>query len=137
VRAATVAAAALAAAAAAMAVAAFASSGEDETAAPQTPAPAAAAGPGAAAAGKAVWVEQGCGSCHAFAAASATGVIGPDLAQTLEGMPRSYIRESIVTPSKVSAAGYEAGGMPEDFATRMSPAELERLVEFIRSGVAD
>jgi cytochrome c553 len=137
VRAATVAAGLLAAAAAAMAVAAFASGGEEEAAAPRTPAAAAAAEPGAAAAGKAVWVEQGCGSCHTFAAASATGVVGPDLAQTLKGMPRAYIRESIVTPSKVSAAGYEGGVMPEDFATRMSPAELERLVEFIRSGVPD
>jgi mono/diheme cytochrome c family protein len=126
----------LAIAAAAMAVAAI-TSGEEEPAATRAPAPTAAAEPAAPASGRTVWVEQGCGSCHTFAAASATGVIGPDLAQTLEGMPRSYIRESIVTPSKVSAAGYEGGGMPEDFATRMSPAELDRLVDFIYSGVRD
>ena len=56
--------------------------------------------------GRAVWVVNGCGSCHTFAAAGATGDIGPDLGATLKGMPASYIRESIVAPSQVAAAGY-------------------------------
>ena len=80
-------------------------------------------------------MANGCGSCHTFAPASATGQIGPNLAATLKGMPASYIRESIIAPSKVAAAGYGTGMMPEDYAARIPPAELERLVEFIRSGV--
>ena len=52
-------------------------------------------------------------------------------------MPASYIRESIVAPAKVAAAGYTAGMMPDDYAVRIPPAQLERLVEFIRSGVRD
>jgi hypothetical protein len=52
-------------------------------------------------------------------------------------MPKSYIRESIVAPSKVIAPNYEGGGMPEDYAGRMSRAELDRLVEFIYAGVPD
>ena len=131
-RIAAVAAGVLACAAAAMAVAAFTAGGEEEPA-PDVPAPAPATT--AANGGEAVWVEHGCGSCHAFAAASATGQFAPDLASSLKGMPASYIRESIVAPAKVIAPGYPGGEMPEDFASRMSPAELERLVEFIRAGV--
>jgi hypothetical protein len=87
--------------------------------------------------GKAVWVANGCGSCHTFLPANARATFGPNLAATLKGMPASYIRESIVAPSKVAAAGFATGMMPEDYAARIPPAELERLVEFIRAGVRD
>jgi mono/diheme cytochrome c family protein len=134
VRPATVAAGVLTCAAAAMAAAALATGGggdEERAVAPATPAPAAARD------GKAVWVANGCGSCHTFAPAGAKGEIGPDLAATLKGVPASYIRDSIVAPSKVAAAGYTTGMMPEDYAARISPAELDALVELIRSGVRD
>jgi mono/diheme cytochrome c family protein len=137
VRLATVAAGVLAIAAAAMAVAAFTAGGDEQPVSRRAPEPIAAAEPAAARDGKAVWAAQGCGSCHRFAAASATGEFAPDLAQTLKGMPKSYIRESIVAPSKVIAPNYEGGGMPEDYAGRMSRAELDRLVEFIHAGVPD
>ena len=52
-------------------------------------------------------------------------------------MPASYIRESIVEPGKVAAAGFTTGLMPDDFGSRIPPAELDALVEFIRSGVRD
>jgi cytochrome c553 len=134
VRAATVAAGVLACAAAAMAaVALSAGGGEDERAAVATPAPE----PAAVRDGKAVWAANGCGSCHTFAPASAKGQVGPNLSATLKGMPASYILESIVAPSKVAAAGYSTGMMPEDYAVRIPPAELQQLVEFIRSGVRD
>ena len=135
-RPATVAAGVLACAAAAMGAVALATGGEGERAA-SAPAPAPAPAPGATAGGKAVWAKHGCGSCHTFAAASATATFGPDLAANLKGMPASYIRESIVAPSKVAAAGYSTGMMPEDYGTRIPPAELEQLVAFIRSGVRD
>ena len=35
--------------------------------------------------GLAVWVQQGCGSCHALAAANAEGHFGPDLGASLRG----------------------------------------------------
>lgn len=135
-RAATVAAVALTCAAAAMAAAALATGGGEEPAAVATPTPepAAAASPRD---GKAVWVANGCGSCHAFAPASATGQFAPNLSATLKGMPASYIRESIVAPSKVAAAGFQTGAMPEDYADRIPPAELDALVDFIRSGVRE
>ena len=135
-RPASVAAGVLACAAAAMAAVAIATGGEEERAATAPPAPAPAA-PAAARDGQAVWVANGCGSCHAFAAAGSDGQFGPNLSATLKGMPAAYIRESIVDPGKVAAAGFTTGMMPDDFGSRIPPAELDALVEFIRSGVRD
>jgi mono/diheme cytochrome c family protein len=130
VRPATAAAGLLACAAAAMVVTAFAARDGEER-----PTPAAA--PAAAHDGEAVWVANGCGSCHTFAPAGARGQFAPNLAATLKGMPASYIRESIVNPSKVAAAGFSVGMMPEDYGARIPPAELDRLVDYIRAGVGD
>ena len=80
-----------------------------------------------------VWAEQGCGSCHTLAAANAHGFVGPDLASSLKGVPTSYIKESIVAPSKAAAAGYSVGAMPEDYASRINPEDLDRLVSFLRA----
>jgi mono/diheme cytochrome c family protein len=81
-----------------------------------------------------VWAAQGCGSCHTFAAAGATATIGPNLANSLGGRSRAYIRESIVAPNaKVYGGGTSI--MPEGFAKRMSKPELDALVEFIAKGV--
>ena len=115
----------LALAAAVMAVLAFTSGGSEQSAAPETA--------GQAAGGKAVWLAQGCGSCHTLAAVNAHGDIGPDLGASLKGAPASYIRESIVNPNAHAAAGYSTGAMPEDYASRMTPAELDRLIDFLRA----
>jgi len=118
---------ALALAAVVMLVLAFATGGEDEP--PRT-----AAGPPAAAAadpGLAVWTEHGCGSCHTFAAAGATGTLGPDLASNLKGMPAADVKESIVAPGAATAAGYTIGAMPEDYAARIPPEDLDALVGFL------
>jgi mono/diheme cytochrome c family protein len=84
--------------------------------------------------GLAVWAAQGCGSCHTFAPAGATATIGPNLANSLGGRSRAYIRESIVKPNaKVYGGGTSI--MPEGFAKRMSKAQLDALIEFIAKGV--
>ena len=81
-----------------------------------------------------VWAAQGCGSCHAFAPAGATATIGPNLANSLGGRSRDYIRESIVAPNAdVGGAGESI--MPEGFAKRMTKGELDALVVFIAQGV--
>ena len=86
--------------------------------------------------GKKLFLTVGkCGSCHELKDAGSRGQIGPNLSSTLAGMPDGYIRESIVAPSKVAAAGYGTGMMPEDYASRMTPAELDALVGFIVAGV--
>jgi mono/diheme cytochrome c family protein len=110
------------------------SGGADERPA-QPAAQRAASTPAAASRGLAVWAEQGCGSCHTFEPANAAGTFGPDLELSLRGTDAAYIRRSIVEPSAASAAGYSSGMMPEDYAGRMSPADLESLVRFIARGV--
>ena len=129
-RAATASAAALLVAAAGMAAAAFAGGEARERAAPPATPRAARPAPD----GLAVWVRQGCGSCHAFGPANAKGILGPDLALGLHGMPAASIRESIVAPGAAAAAGYDAGMMPADYARRIPPADLERLVAFLQAG---
>ena len=116
----------LALAAAVMAILAFTRGGDGNG---QSGAPATA---GQAADGRTVWLAQGCGSCHTLAAANAHGDIGPDLGASLKGAPASYIRQSIVDPNAHAAAGYSIGAMPEDYASRLTPAELDRLVGFLR-----
>jgi mono/diheme cytochrome c family protein len=125
---------ALVVAAAAMAAVAFTSG--DDAAPERAAAPASAPAVSERRSGQDVWTEQGCGSCHTLAAASATGTLGPDLEQSLRGMPASYVRESIVAPSKVAAAGYTAGMMPEDYGSRIAPGDLDRLVRFLRQSAA-
>jgi cytochrome c oxidase subunit 2 len=135
VRPAAIAAGVLVVAAAGMAVAAFA--GGDGEAPP--PRAAATATPAAARApdGLAVWAREGCGGCHTFAAANSHGPIGPDLGASLRKMPAAYVKESIVAPDAAIAAGYAAGTMPEDYAERIAPDDLDRLVAFIVGGVPD
>ena len=119
-------------AAAVMVVAAFVTGDEQ-----RGPANAAAPAPAAPRDGRAVWAEHGCGSCHAFAPASARGQFGPDLDQSLRSMPDRYIRESIVAPDRVIAPDHAGGIMPADYGQRIPAADLERLVEFISTGVRD
>jgi cytochrome c553 len=131
VRATNLAAGGLAVAGAAMTIAAFAGGGS------ASPAPPAASSgrPQTAADGVDVWVANGCGSCHTFKPAGATGPLAPDLQQTLRGKNRSYVMQSIVAPNAVAAPGYGTGMMPDDFAQRIAPGDLERLVDFILAGV--
>ncbi len=121
----------LAVAAAGMAVVAFTSGGGGSS--PSPPARERAAATPARDAGLDVWVEHGCGGCHTLAAANATGTFGPDLELSLDGMPAAYIKEGIVAPSAAVAPGYTAGMMPEDYATRIPPDDLDRLVTFLRA----
>jgi mono/diheme cytochrome c family protein len=80
--------------------------------------------------GLAVFAEQGCGSCHAFKPANATGTLAPDLTTSLEGRSEEYIRRSIVAPSAEVAPDY-GDMMPPDYATRIAPADLDALVAFL------
>jgi mono/diheme cytochrome c family protein len=130
VRATTLAAGGLACAAAAMTIAAFAGGGSPSPEEPRAAVPTASG----VERGRHVFLEQGCGSCHAFAPAGTRGPIGPDLALSLHGKSRDYILESIVRPNKAAAAGYTIGAMPDDYAERIAPPDLDPLVEFLRHG---
>ena len=112
-----------------MTIAAFAGGGSDPQPAPGSPTRAQAPQDGLT-----VWIQQGCGSCHTFKPANSTAPIGPDLALSLHGKSRDYVLESIVLPSAQAAAGYSAGQMPEDYAQRIAPQDLDPLVEFLMEG---
>ena len=88
-------------------------------------------GPGAQ-----VFANNGCGGCHALAAAGSGGTTGPNLDEVLPGQSAAMIDESIVDPNKVIAKGYPANVMPANFSTLISPKELEELVKYLVESTA-
>jgi cytochrome c551/c552 len=96
---------------------------------------------GSAAAGKSVFAANGCGTCHTFTPANATGTIGPNLdtepavsAKADHNMPlAAFIKQSIVDPNAYIAKGFKSGLMPTTFSS-LSGSQLNDLVAFILSG---
>jgi len=100
-----------------------------------------------AAAGKAVFTGQaGCSTCHTLAAAGATGTVGPDLdvrlrtdcanpaSQKVRGTTlRQCIETAITKPYAYLPSGYSAGIMPPNFSQRLTPTEIQALVNFLSS----
>jgi mono/diheme cytochrome c family protein len=83
-------------------------------------------GPGAQ-----VFANNGCGTCHTFAAAEAGGVTGPSLDESLPGESASAVKEMITDPNKEIAKGYPPNVMPPDYEQEISPKELEDLVNYL------
>jgi mono/diheme cytochrome c family protein len=69
--------------------------------------------------GGAVFAEAGCGSCHALAAANATGAIGPDLD---EAKPSKELTLERVTEGM--------GAMPS-FADQLSPEQIAAVADYV------
>ena len=97
----------------------------------QPPPPPPAAQEGKAPNGKIVFSAQGCGSCHTFKAANATGTVGPDLDTALQGKDANFIRESIDDPNKEIAQGYQPNIMPATFKDSLTPKQIDDLVAFL------
>ena len=95
------------------------------------------AGSNPAAAGKAVFANNGCGSCHTLAAAGASGTIGPDLDKIATyaknaGQPLdAFVRESIIDPEKFIEKGYPPNVMPGTFGKSLTKMQLDALVAFV------
>jgi mono/diheme cytochrome c family protein len=83
-------------------------------------------GPGAQ-----VFVNNGCGGCHTFAAAETGGTTGPNLDEVLPGQTPPMVTESIVDPNKVITKGFPANVMPSNFEQTLSKKELEDLVKYL------
>jgi mono/diheme cytochrome c family protein len=86
---------------------------------------------GDAAAGKTLFTSQGCGGCHAFAAAGTNATVGPNLGEVLKGKDAAFIRESIVEPNAEVAQGYPQGVMPGDYGQKLSAKQIADLVAFL------
>lgn len=96
--------------------------------------------------GRQIFSEQGCNACHALKDANAKGVVGPALDGIgtkagniikdpgYKGQAKSgddYIRESIVSPNAYIVPGFAANVMPQDFGKRLSPDDLNALVQYL------
>jgi cytochrome c551/c552 len=82
--------------------------------------------------GAQVFASNGCGSCHAFAAANSTGTVGPDLNEYLApDDDKAGIEEMIVEPNSEIAEGFTANVMPQSYGQSVSRGELEQLVQFL------
>jgi mono/diheme cytochrome c family protein len=84
-------------------------------------------------AGKAVFAAQGCGGCHTFSAAGASGAVGPNLDEVLKGKDAAFVHESIVDPNAEIAPGFSPGVMPQTYEDQLSPKQLDDLVAFLTS----
>jgi mono/diheme cytochrome c family protein len=83
-------------------------------------------GPGAQ-----VFANNGCSGCHTLAAANAGGTVGPNLDEVLSGKSAAMIHESIVDPNAKIATGYPPNVMPGNFEEKLSPKEVNDLVQFL------
>lgn len=108
------------------------------TTAPTTTATGGATAAAAAAQGKQLFAAQSCGSCHTFAAAGATGTVGPNLDKALPadakkaGQPlTAFVRESIVKPNAYVPSGYQPGVMPQSYGQSLSAPQVAGLVAFL------
>jgi mono/diheme cytochrome c family protein len=72
-----------------------------------------------------------CGSCHTMRAAGTSGTIGPNLDKVLTSDPPSATRESVVDPNKEIVPGYRANVMPPNYATALTPRELDAVVNYV------
>jgi cytochrome c oxidase subunit II len=72
-----------------------------------------------------------CATCHTLADAGAKGQVGPDLDKVLQGKDAAFIKESILTPDKEIAPGYQPGVMPPNFGDTLSAEQVDALVKYL------
>jgi mono/diheme cytochrome c family protein len=88
--------------------------------------PKVAGGPGAQ-----VFANNGCGTCHTFAAAEAGGVTGPNLDEALPGESQAAVEEMIKDPNADIVQGYPPNVMPQNYEQILSSKEIEDLVNYL------
>jgi cytochrome c oxidase subunit 2 len=94
-------------------------------------------GGGGGSPGAAAFASGGCGSCHTFKPANATGKIGPDLdnlaadAQKAGKPLADYVKESIVNPDAYIVPGFQKGVMPTTFGQSLTAPQIDALVKYL------
>jgi cytochrome c oxidase subunit 2 len=85
----------------------------------------------------ATFTQNGCGACHTYTAAKATGKVGPDLDKLKQEAAQAhqpldaFVKQSIVDPNAYVAPGYQPGVMPQTFKQQIPPAKLDQLVQYL------
>jgi mono/diheme cytochrome c family protein len=82
--------------------------------------------------GEAAFESNGCATCHTFSAAGATGTVGPNLDESLQGKDAEYVRRAIVEPDAEVAEGFQPGVMPS--FDQLSDEQVDGLVAFLTAG---
>jgi mono/diheme cytochrome c family protein len=97
----------------------------------------AATAKGNAAAGKQVFAANGCGGCHTYKPAGASGTQGPDLDKLPElaqkanqGPLDQFVHESIVNPSAYVEKGF-SDIMPKNYGQSLNQKQLADVVAFL------
>ena len=72
-----------------------------------------------------------CASCHALAAAGATGQVGPSLDQLAKADNAAAILPMITKPNAEIVKGYQPNVMPQNYSTTLSAAQLDALATYI------
>jgi len=90
-----------------------------------------AQGGAVAADGEQIFADQGCASCHTFAAAGASGTIGPNLDQVVPKLSPEELDTSIVDPGAEVAKGFPDGTMPTTFGDALSEKQLATLEKYL------
>jgi cytochrome c551/c552 len=89
---------------------------------------------GGGSAGASLFKTNGCGSCHTFKAANATGTIGPDLDKLPQyakqaGKPLGlFVSQSITDPNAYVQKGYKPNVMPH---FNFSSQQVAALVQYL------
>jgi mono/diheme cytochrome c family protein len=88
--------------------------------------------------GKAVFVANGCSSCHTFTPAGSKATVGPDLDKLADyaakaNQPLSDFTQSAITspPPSYVPPGFPNNVMPTTFGTTIKPQQLADLVAFL------
>jgi cytochrome c oxidase subunit 2 len=109
-----------------------------QAAAAQAPSGASGEPPDALAVGRQLFIQSGCGGCHALGDANAAGQVGPGLdgigeraATTVPGQSaEEYIYAAIVKPNEHMVTGYQPI-MPGTYGTSLSEADLNALTQYL------
>ncbi len=93
--------------------------------------------PSGAAAGKALFVSNGCGSCHTYKPAASNGKVGPDLdnlpadaKKANKGPLPAYVKQSIEDPGAYVVPGFPNGVMPP-YKGKLTDSQVNDLVKFL------
>lgn len=86
--------------------------------------------------GEELFANAGCNGCHQLDAVGAVGGVGPNLSQVGGRLSVDEITQSISDPNAVIAENCPAGPcpagvMPQNFAERLTPAQIDTLASFL------